>query len=690
MMFYALNVALILAGCFLFYKVLLQKETFFPLNRFVLLGCLALSFGLPLIQVPQQWSFRNVNNNEITGFIDLQTNRSTGPATVSSPNIKESAPSAQTLPVQKESFFKDISVKSVVIWAYWLGVAIFGLNFLFQLCLLLFRSFKSPFIQDGRYRIVELSGNHAPCSFGNYIFINPEKYDWDTYSQIILHEKIHIQQGHSYDIIFAELALIFQWFNPFAWFYRKAMEDNLEFLTDSELLEHTEVELASYQMSLVKVSAPHFPISLTTNYNQSILKKRLIMMNSKKSSLNSTWKYLCIVPLLLVLVSLLNEPVVYGKNTTKTTTKINKSADVPNKGTWFATIKGDKIKIRFEGDENSNNNSNTDFNLSDFKDLPRTATGNFSLTRDAGTIVFTGKFEGNAGMGNYQFNADENYINYLEKEGIKVNKEKDVLIYYLVNVKKDFVKMLKDQGFTSLSKNDLIPLAALNVTADYITGLKNAGLTGLTLTDLIPLKALNIDAAFVADIKKSGYKDLTASKLIPLKAQGIDGDAIKNAKMTRNASEGNTKPSPRANPKPSQKNDDEDDIMGQLIAKKVMNITPEFIKSFTDAGLKFDDEEYVAIKALGITPAYCKSFHAIGLTNLDAENFISLKALNITAEEFNAYNKLGFKKLETEDVVSAKATGTTAAFITAMRKKGHNYSNIEKYIQMKVLAIGGD
>jgi beta-lactamase regulating signal transducer with metallopeptidase domain len=76
----------------------------------------------------------------------------------------------------------------------------------------------------------------------NYIFINPEKYDWDTYSQIILHEKIHIQQGHSYDIMLAELALIFQWFNPFAWFYRKAMEDNLEFLTDNELLEHSDVE----------------------------------------------------------------------------------------------------------------------------------------------------------------------------------------------------------------------------------------------------------------------------------------------------------------------------------------------------------------------------------------------------------------------------------------------------------------
>ena len=531
MMFYAINVALILAGCFLFYKILLQKETFFPLNRFVLLCCLVLSFGLPLIPVPQQWSFRNANNETIA--TELQASLPIS-ATISN-NQSGAAPShsVTAIPIQKESFFKDISVFKILIWTYWLGVAVFGLNFLFQFCLLLYRSYRSPSIQDGRFRIVELTGDQAPCSFGNHIFINPEKYDWDTYSQIIIHEKIHIQQGHSYDIILAELALIFQWFNPFAWLYRKAMEDNLEFLTDNELLAHSDVEKESYQMSLVKVSAPHFPISLTTNYNQSILKKRLIMMNAKKSNLNSTWKYVCILPLLLVFISLLNEPIVYGKAYLKTVKSTTGFQDVPNKGTWFATIKDNKVKIRFEDEDSKNSNSNTDFDLADFKDLPRNASGDFSLTREAGTILFTGRFEGNAGMGTYKFTADEGFLSFLEKEGIKADKEKDLMVFYLVNLKKDFVKMLKAQGYAQLSKNDLIPLAALQVTAEYISSVKTAGLAELTLQNLIPLKALNIDAAFVTDIKNSGYKDLTASKLISLKAQGIDGEAIKNARIAK-------------------------------------------------------------------------------------------------------------------------------------------------------------
>jgi hypothetical protein len=703
MMFYALNVALILAGCFLFYKILLQKETFFPLNRFVLLCCLALSFSLPLIPVPEQWSFRNADNTTIASLIQ---NKEVGALPISNTVSTTQNGSAanqvvNAAPVQNESFFKDISIFKVLIWTYWLGVVVFGLNFLFQLCLLLYRGYRSPSIEDGRYRIIELTGDQAPCSFGNYIFINPEKYDWDTYSQIILHEKIHIQQGHSYDIMLAELALIFQWFNPFAWFYRKAMEDNLEFLTDNELLEHSDVEKTSYQMSLVKVSAPHFPISLTTNYNQSILKKRLIMMNAKKSSLNSTWKYLCILPLLLVFISLLNEPVAYGKPTHKVANKTNQPNAIPTKGSWFATIKGDKIKIRFEGEEDKNSNSNNDFNLSEFKNLPQNSAGQFSLTREAGTVQFTGKFDGNVGMGEYNFNANESYVSFLNTEGIKTDKEKDMFVFFLINIKKDFVTMLKSQGYTQLSKNDLIPLAALKVTKEYITSLKAAGLEDVSIQNLIPLKALDIDAAFVTDIKNSGYKDVTASKLISLKAQGITGEDIKTARIAKVESNqnANTNANKNANLNANlnantkgfkgskgDKNSD-DDALESLIAKKAMNITPEFIKSFRDVGYKFTDEELVAIKALGITPAFCKKFDAV-IPNLESENYVSLKALGFTPEEYNSYLKLGFKKLEIGDVMGAKSTGATPEFITEMRKKGRNYSTIGKYISLKALSIG--
>src|SRR6185503_4324613 len=122
----------------------------------------------------------------------------------------------------------------------------------------------------------------------------------------------------------------FQWFNPFAWIYRREIENNLEFLTDDQLMRE-KVEKTSYQLSLLKVSAPHFPLSLTTNYNQSILKKRIAMMNTKKSNLHTTWKYFFLLPVLALFASLLNEPVARAQSG-KSVKKEIKSPGFGNEG----------------------------------------------------------------------------------------------------------------------------------------------------------------------------------------------------------------------------------------------------------------------------------------------------------------------------------------------------------------------
>jgi len=131
------------------------------------------------------------------------------------------------------------------------------------------------------------------------------------------HEKIHIQERHTLDILLAELVVIVQWFNPFAWMYRKAVENNLEFLTDFQMLNKG-TERETYQLNLLRVSVPQMPLNLTTNYNQSFLKKRIAMMNVKKSSASSSWKYLLLLPLLALTVITLN-PIQLIAETTKIT-----------------------------------------------------------------------------------------------------------------------------------------------------------------------------------------------------------------------------------------------------------------------------------------------------------------------------------------------------------------------------------
>ena len=274
-------------------------------------------------------------------------------------------------------------------WIYWFGVIVFAASFIFQLVLLLWRAYRNPVIIDGPYRIVEVSGDKAPCSFGNNIFINPEKYEWETYNQILLHEKIHIREKHTLDIIIAELLLIFQWFNPFAWIYRREIESNLEFLTDDQLMQQKKVDKQRYQLSLVKVSAPHFPLSLTTNYNQSILKKRIAMMNTKRSNLHTAWKYFFLLPVFAFLACLLNEPVAYGQESPKVgksekSEKNEKNHGMETEGYWFAIIKDDKVNIRFSDEKMDDDDfksghsfNGTTFKLSELGNIPKGTSGTF-------------------------------------------------------------------------------------------------------------------------------------------------------------------------------------------------------------------------------------------------------------------------------------------------------------------------
>jgi hypothetical protein len=424
MITYILHVTVITTICFLFYKLMLQKETFYRLNRWTLMGCLAVSFGLPLLPVPQSWSWRtkldrlveagrrewrgnavakadpqggaavvppvilqdeflaespvvirqaakathrkvSAKRNKMysdpvgkaadsswsgtdsggqrvdAGWVSTTPNQATrakgqayavgtgqdAAATGNTGRSSDKATEAPLLrletiatagtPVGKENagtlarLFSRAGLFRLlkgVFDCYLLGVLLFGLNFLFQLAVLLYQSYCRPVIKDGRFRIVEVSGNRAPCSFGNTIFINPENYDWEIYNQILIHEKIHVSGRHTLDILLAEIALIIQWFNPFAWLYRREVENNLEFLTDASVLLHQEVERSAYQLSLLRVSAPQLSFSLTNNYNQSLLKRRIVMMNSKRSSLHTIWKYFFLIPIFTVLVCALNRP----------------------------------------------------------------------------------------------------------------------------------------------------------------------------------------------------------------------------------------------------------------------------------------------------------------------------------------------------------------------------------------------
>lgn len=729
---YIINVALILSGCLVFYKLLLRKETFYRANRYILIICLVASFSLPLLKVPQQWSLRNPK--EPTEIVQVTTPVTTPVTTTQQPPAQTGASIDQSTAQKASEATQDASISfsqvlTWMFWLYWFGVIAFGASFLLQMIILLWRAYRNPVIKDGVYRIVEVSGDKAPCSFGNNIFINPTKYDWDTYNQILEHEKVHIRERHTLDIVVAELVLIFQWFNPFAWIYRREIESNLEYLTDDQLIRQ-DIDRTSYQLSLMKVSAPHFPLSLTTNYNQSILKKRIAMMNTKRSNLHTVWKYFFLLPVLALLACLLNEPMAQGKGK-----DISKNRNVDkgfrSEGYWFAIIKEDKVNIRFtedkkNGDDDQWSGSSSTFKLSDLSSVPKGSEGQFTITREAGRMDFTGKFDGSTGMGTYKFTPDAAYVEYMNKEMNEKLDEDDQIAFFFVDVKKSYLAMLRSAGYKTLGKDEVLPMAALKIDADYINSLKESGFKDIDMEQLIPLKALNIDANYIREIKSAGYKDVTTDQLITFKSQNIDKEYIVKLKASRE--------------KEGQQLEDPDDIVGykamnitdeyvnsfksvgysgidrdDLVAMKSLGVTPEYIKSFQDVGyksLKVDEiisfkslgvspefisdfdkvgyrnlsvDQLTSFKALGVTPDFIRSFESVGYRTIDAEDVSGLKATGVTADFIKGFEAIGYKNVPLEEYTGIKATGVTPEYVKSMKEKGFNYDKLHKYVTLKTL-----
>ena len=366
-------------------------------------------------------------------------------------------------------------------------------------------------------------------------------------------------------------------------------------------------------------------------------------MNTKRSNLHTAWKYFFLMPVLAFLACLLNEPMAHGQNSQKDakTEKSVKNHGMETEGYWFAIIKDDKVNIRFSDEKmddkefelatHSSFNATT-FKLSDLGNIPKGTSGTFNITREAGTMQMTGKFEGNTGMGTYKFVSDKAFVDYMNKELKETLDEDDQMAFFFINIKKEYLLMLKKEGFTDITKDNLIPMAAMKIDAAYIKSIKDAGFKDIDMEKLIPLKALGVDGAYIKEIRDAGYKNVTTDQLVTFKAQGIDKKYIESVRdMKGDKGDKGSK---------GDKDDDADDI----VSYKAMNITAEYINSFKAIGLtNIPHDQLVSFKAVGVTPEYVKGWYNLGFKDIDPDEFVGMKSQNVTPEYMKSFNDLGYK-----------------------------------------------
>ena len=285
---YILQSSVCLAVLFLFYSILLSRETFYRYNRVVLLVLIPLSFLLPLCHVPLFTESENVAASTAVVLDNLS---------VLNYVIDEAETPAAPVPIAL--------VAAIVI--YWAGVVFFITRYIVTIVRLLrlIGSGRRENDDEGR-QIIVLPQSIAPFSWFGKIVLS--EADYATHSrEILLHESAHIHKRHSFDLLAADLCTWLQWFNPAAWLLKRELQTVHEYEADAEVLDQG-IDARQYQLLLIKRSVGSKFYCVTNHFNHNKLNKRITMMLKKKSSRKATWKYLYVIPVALCTITVFARP----------------------------------------------------------------------------------------------------------------------------------------------------------------------------------------------------------------------------------------------------------------------------------------------------------------------------------------------------------------------------------------------
>lgn len=298
---YLIKSSLLMALFYLFYRVLMSRETFHAFNRALIISMSVLSISIPLLKVSLH------RDSDISALAlnisDLY-------------NIYGERTALNTISSQPIGFLQIIIV------------SIYLMGFLTVLSLSFISHYKMiAVIRDRKARVVKLRGgvrliivnrDITPFSWFRYIVIN-EKDILENRKAILNHEAAHIERLHSIDMIVAEVMKIIYWFNPAAWLFKQELRNIHEFQADESVINKG-IDATQYQLLLIKKAVGQRLYTIANSFNHSKLKTRITMISKKRSKKSSLLKAMFVAPISLVAVLLFaNESNAHQFSTLSTT-----------------------------------------------------------------------------------------------------------------------------------------------------------------------------------------------------------------------------------------------------------------------------------------------------------------------------------------------------------------------------------
>ncbi|WP_242202094.1 M56 family metallopeptidase [Aestuariivivens insulae] len=268
----------------LIYDLFLKGETFFNWNRFYLIITAVLSIVLPFIKleslkkvVPPEYAY------SLPEVILGQSPISTG-----NPNLLDA-----------------VVIQGSESMSYWgiicyMGMGLATFIFLVKVFRILLLILKNSKVNFGRLTLVKLLNSNAAFSFFKYVFLG-ELLKEEEKQSILKHEVVHVKQMHSLDLLLFELFRIAFWFNPLIYMYQNRITALHEFIADAEAVKH-ESKSKYYQNLLAQVFETQKISFINPFFKQSLIKKRIVMLQKSKSKQINLLKYVLLVPMVFAMV----------------------------------------------------------------------------------------------------------------------------------------------------------------------------------------------------------------------------------------------------------------------------------------------------------------------------------------------------------------------------------------------------
>ena len=277
-----INVALVLL--YGFYRLTVSRDTFFGLRRLTLWLIYAVVLMVPALNL-EYW-------------------------------VRDTPTMVSMANVYADTFYPVVVVKaqaSGITWMdmllgiYWVGVAVLSLRLVWQLFSIIRLVVISRKQEVEGITVHLLKGDGSPFSFFRWVFMYPSTLEGRQLHEVMVHECTHVSGHHSLDTLFSELFSIACWFNPFAWLMKQEVRMNLEYLADESVLSDGNAR-KSYQYHLLGLAyrQPNESTKIANNFNLLPLKKRIKMMNKRRTSEIGKAKYLLFAPLAGVLLMVSN------------------------------------------------------------------------------------------------------------------------------------------------------------------------------------------------------------------------------------------------------------------------------------------------------------------------------------------------------------------------------------------------